>query len=378
MALPSRLTPRLRSGWLLLAGLGIPLAADGGVAQERVVVTSEAACTTCRIEMQRIATVGEREDPGGVGPSQVLARDSRGRFFHSHRGSPGQLLVFGPDGHFLRAIGRRGDGPGEFRAISRVIVGRGDTLFVFDGAARRLTVLSPALELVRTQRMPVSAGSASTLIRPNGEIVVSADVRSPDRVGYPLHLVDGEGSIVRSFGAVRPVLRPGVAYSMYRALAWDRSGDVWAAQKNRYLVELWDLSGQLHRVLERDARWFRPWETDPPISPDHAPDPRLQAIEIDSAGRLWILAMVADPHYRDALIRRDGPRGPRYEFTEQDRVFDSIIEVIDPVSGRLLSSLRVPQVLHNFAGPGLVFGSREDADGMPFLDVWRVHLQQRD
>lgn len=51
-----------------------------------------------------------------------------------------RVKVLTSDGEFLRSIGRRGEGPEEFRSIFDVTVGRGDSLYVVDGEARRLSV----------------------------------------------------------------------------------------------------------------------------------------------------------------------------------------------------------------------------------------------
>jgi hypothetical protein len=71
-----------------------------------------------------------------------LAVDSRGNVhvpdFYRHR-----VVTFGPDGQFVRALGRRGSGPGEFRAIRTVQVLRGDSLLVYDGSLGRINVFAP-------------------------------------------------------------------------------------------------------------------------------------------------------------------------------------------------------------------------------------------
>lgn len=52
---------------------------------------------------------------------------------------PSQLNVYGPDGMFVRSIGREGSGPGEFQAA--FIAVRGDTLIVQDPSNARLTLI---------------------------------------------------------------------------------------------------------------------------------------------------------------------------------------------------------------------------------------------
>jgi hypothetical protein len=60
----------------------------------------------------------------------------------SHR-----ILAFTPQGKFLKAVGRLGDGPGEFRAPWALLEDRDGTILVSQ-TNRRLTRLDPTLELV--------------------------------------------------------------------------------------------------------------------------------------------------------------------------------------------------------------------------------------
>src|SRR5215213_5330837 len=55
----------------------------------------------------------------------------------------GRIVAFGPDGRFLRTMGRKGSGPGEFQAIRTIQVLPGDSLLVFDGGLNRVSVFAP-------------------------------------------------------------------------------------------------------------------------------------------------------------------------------------------------------------------------------------------
>jgi hypothetical protein len=71
--------------------------------------------------------------------------DGRGRIFVSDWYGA-RVLVLGTDGGLLRVIGRRGLGPGEFRAIRGVQVLEGDSVLVYDPLAARLSVFAPDAE----------------------------------------------------------------------------------------------------------------------------------------------------------------------------------------------------------------------------------------
>lgn len=68
------------------------------------------------------------------------------------------LRIFGPDGQHLRTIGREGDGPGEFRSLFWAGRLRGDSIVAWDAALQRLSVFSPAGDLVRSVRPARSLG----------------------------------------------------------------------------------------------------------------------------------------------------------------------------------------------------------------------------
>jgi hypothetical protein len=78
------------------------------------------------------------------------------------------ILFFDAKGRFLRAIGKRGSGPGEFRA-PRVIGRRADSLWVWDGALARITVFGPTGDLGRTVLLP--SADQGTLLN-DGRITV--------------------------------------------------------------------------------------------------------------------------------------------------------------------------------------------------------------
>ena len=64
-----------------------------------------------------------------------------------------RLLLFDASGKLVRTLGRRGEGPGEFRNVGSLTVMSGDTLLTFDGSLRRLTVWHPDVGYVRSVRV---------------------------------------------------------------------------------------------------------------------------------------------------------------------------------------------------------------------------------
>lgn len=77
-----------------------------------------------------------------------------------------RIVVTDGPGAPLRMIGRRGEGPGEFRSISSMII-RGDSLIVTDAGSQRMTIYSIATgRVVTATAMPGDVTWRSALLHP--------------------------------------------------------------------------------------------------------------------------------------------------------------------------------------------------------------------
>ena len=97
------------------------------------------------------------ESPGHEfnGVSSAL-RLADGRVLVANAGVP-ELALFDSTGRYVRPVGRKGQGPGEFQGPISVFRWRADSVAVYDPAAVRWTILDPALLLARTVAAPDSA-----------------------------------------------------------------------------------------------------------------------------------------------------------------------------------------------------------------------------
>jgi len=69
-----------------------------------------------------------------------------------------ELRRFDPAGRYIGHYGGPGDGPGEFRHVSRLRRVGNDSLFVFDARAFRVTVFGPDGSVVRSAHIPIQPG----------------------------------------------------------------------------------------------------------------------------------------------------------------------------------------------------------------------------
>ena len=138
----------------------------------------------------------------------------------------------------MDAIGRTGEGPGEY--TWPVLLRRSaDTLSILDTRAFRLTTIRGSA--IATTKLPFMVDDFALL--PDGRHVYKALSSEPDRIGHPLHLYDeASGRITRSFGGegVRADRSDRRQMVPRRRVAVAADGNIWAAHNNRYHEELYD------------------------------------------------------------------------------------------------------------------------------------------
>jgi 6-bladed beta-propeller len=108
-----------------------------------------------------------------------------------------QVRYFDRSGRFLRVVGGRGQGPGEFGFLRRIFPLGGDTIGVDD--ARRITILAPDGSLART--VPFRTGGMDALgglsdgsfVARRWDFGLLVDSMGDHRVATTLHLLDSAG-----------------------------------------------------------------------------------------------------------------------------------------------------------------------------------------
>ena len=95
-----------------------------------------------------VVDIGGGDDPGQeLDVVRGAVRLSDGRIVVANTGS-GELKVFDSTGHFLRAIGKKGQGPGEFVSLGPVWRIPGDTLVALDFQLLRFSLFAPSGDFV--------------------------------------------------------------------------------------------------------------------------------------------------------------------------------------------------------------------------------------
>jgi hypothetical protein len=355
-------SPRFRLAMLLASFLGLVSRID---AQTHQVVTGSASCRNCVIELRRERTLGGDRGPAALGEIADVVVLASGSYAITHGGEPESVSIFSEAGQFVRSVGRAGSGPGEFR-YALYVRPRGDGLLVID----------PRSTIALTGEV-----LGAPILLDNGHLAVNALVRTQDRVGLLVHMVDTAGGIVRSIaphpGGFRFDL-PGETY--FRSLAPTTRGSVWVAGRTRYLLDEYSAAGDLLRTFERAVDWF-PAHTagDARLDPKRPKQPRLIGIREDERGRIWTVTRTASVNWSRVLKPRQGvvsPMEQSYSFESLDQLYDTVVEVIDGRTGQLLASRRFDAAHGHFIGGSKVVSYGENANGDALVHVWSLQLTE--
>ncbi len=332
-----------------------------------------ASCTACRIEVRHIASLGD-EGAGQIGTAAAIARTATGGYLVATRVRAGELLEFDGAGAFVRVAGRPGSGPGEYSDIGGLLTDAHDTLTVVDIGARRVTVVSPALRFVRSYALP-GTYAFSGLSLDSGRVVLNLSVRGEAGMQHPLHVMNSDGSIVRSLGADSVIVNSRNEPSVtFRKITLAQDGTLWSARINEFRLAEWTLSGTKVRELVREPAPFAAWASYPAVGPTQPPLPEVRGVHRDSLGMLWIIYAVADGDWQTAIEKAEGAHGALYRAPADD-LYDTIIEVIDPAERTVVASLRVDQRLAGFLSDGSVYSDSEMPG--PRVHIWRLNLAGR-
>ena len=345
-----------------------------------------------RTEQPRIELVEvSRSDPDAdLSYVTSMDVDSRGRIYVGDWTNE-QVTVFSPDGDILRRIGRRGEGPGEFRQVHIVQILPGDSLLVYDVALGRVSVFSPEADTVA---YTVNLGAASRWSSPywlrrarTQPLFVAAYTRSYSPTDDPsqeasrtdiVRLLTLNGSlhrdsvllfpskqhtVVRSEGSVFVLQNP---FGRQGVLALSQGAKLLYGWTDSLVIYTYSLDGQLLGTLSYPYR----------------PAPVTQQEIEDAASRGAVFGN--EQAYRVALRRQAPDRWPAFRdfaVDDQGRIWVSVLgpggqsseALIFSGVGQYLTSVTLPQAndLKIVTGEFAYAVAKDELD-VPSIVVYRV------
>lgn len=237
----------------LFASLGLVTGGAHAQVTRNVLRVNAAGARVVLREALRIGSAdGEHDSFGRVSD---VALDRRGRVYVADDLNH-HVAVFGSDGRFIANLGRQGSGPGEFTNPWLVRVDPGDSVFVWDMGAARISVFGPDLRYRRSFATPPSWIINGMEFLPNGELVVAAYGPGEQR---PLHRLRRDGTRVGSFGPVlrAPHLAGFEASLLGGPIALDAQTLVYSS-KSPYELDLYDTAGRPQSRCVGRAEWTTP------------------------------------------------------------------------------------------------------------------------
>jgi hypothetical protein len=360
----------------------VPLAESGGqTGVPAIAVSGNSLCVGCKVTLVRLATLGGPKDSILLSGETAPVRDSRGRYFH--RSFDGfSVLQFDSTGRFIRAIGRQGEGPGEFSRIRSLAIGPGDTLFVRHGS--RVSVFSPSFRFVRITPLPTGP-FFHLLPLASGNLLYAASLNGPDSWQSVFHLIAAHGGVISSFGRAPPS-DSGCTPCIARTPTLGQSGRVWAVQPYRYIVETWTESGALtSSYAVRNSTWFESTDAGVRAGANERPKTFLFAVHAIPQNRVLVFGRRATAAWRPvnaaagsivlggvrATVSATADRNPAAAMQEE---FDTFIDVIDLAKRAVVATGQFSAQSLTPIAPGIVYSRRFDADGIVCYDIWRVDV----
>jgi hypothetical protein len=307
-------------------------------------ISSAPVCPACKIQIVESALLQLPSDSlsFGWGTLGTVTRLPDGRFVVTGMNETPVPAVMTETGKFSHLLGRTGEGPGEFGQPEGVAIAPGDSIWLFEGPRKH--VFTPDARWVRTERP--THWIFNGLVGPTGQVLIHARIGTPDRAGYPLHIVRPDGELGVSFGIVDPVLDPrtlrtnGEDIGAYLARRYERADDnsFWVYSNRKFLLERYDFNGRmLDQARHAMDGWYGEESVKRPGVGEFKGLPPYTVTASKQPGVLWLVYGVPNDSFRK----------PDSLFTPTDRealaMSDLVIEALDTRTMKVIATTRLPR-----------------------------------
>jgi 6-bladed beta-propeller len=286
------------------------------------------------IASQPVVEIGAVEGDESYQLSNVssVGRLSDGSIVIANTGT-NEVRVYDKTGRHLVTIGRKGEGPGEFAGLGRVIVGAGDTLLAYDGNLKRVSLFTPDGVFVRsfgldfTQGFPQLQGQFAdgTFLTTRSFAFSPSDIDDVVRDSAPVYHFAADGRLLDSVGrwlaqewyvhgSGGSAWATSLPFGRRMIVAATRDG-FYVGSSGRFAIEWRDTAGRLRRALrilegpilvsgedwdrvkrERmkgvDDRWRPRQERMLSEMPIPSTRPAFDGLQVDPDGNLWVAESV--------------------------------------------------------------------------------------
>jgi len=185
-------------------------------------------------------------------------RDSYGRIYVADTEN-NRIKQFNKNGKFIKNIGRRGKGPGEFILPQSINVDNNNDLYVYNGASKMILILNP--EGVEIKRFNVNFHVNKFRILSNDRIIAHTGVYSDvlrDKSPSVFYVYDFAGNLLYEFGEMFPLPLKGrknsYAYSSGFSYDVDENGNIYCAHEYINKIEKLNNKGKTILIIDRKIK----------------------------------------------------------------------------------------------------------------------------
>ena len=321
-----------------------------------------AQCANCTVEFgEDVPLHGTTDVEAAI--NARIRQDRRGRLFVAPLIDQTRVGVFAADGRFIRTLGRRGRGPGEFVEVRDVQVGRGDTLYVLHDES--ISLFGPdSLQYVRSASSSAAGMATFVGVLSDGSAITA---RTSTTHGAP-----AEDLIrIHRVGVVEPELGGLTTTDTATAALFVRNDTIWLLRRDYRLFMKAPKRDWV--ALLAQPQWFAA-ELRAAQDEKRGP-PRLTDLFVGDDGRILILASVSadEPDRARAVpVRGEGP-ARQVTVSEWQSRRHPRLEVWD-ADGTLHASMPVPASVARFVDHEHVTQFAEDSLGNTLVSIRRFRV----
>jgi hypothetical protein len=203
---------------------------------------------------------GEETGLGAVLKPGRFAVDGRNRV-HIYESAEGVIKVFGEDGRFLRAIGRKGQGPGEFVQAGYLGFCPDGRLLITDYQNRRTSFFGPEGDFLSSYQWTKNISVPLLIL--DGAYVIQEGFYDQNKSKLFLKTYNFEGAELKHWGEFvfsemkqlirgQTAITVSIPYSPSSVLTGDPTlRRVYHCLNDKYLIEVFDADGRIFRKMDR-------------------------------------------------------------------------------------------------------------------------------
>jgi hypothetical protein len=167
-----------------------------------------------------------------------------------------QIKVFSKNGDFLRAIGRKGQGPGEMQMPSTMDLAGDERLVVYDMRKSCLSLFSFNGNFIKEYSVAKYFPLVRVRTDQKGHFAIQHHVRDEKNAGYKITLLDSNLEPVREIASVERKRNPPRVISLINPLLhywFTKDGQILTGYSTDYELRFLDLEGNLTKQIIKDC-----------------------------------------------------------------------------------------------------------------------------